>query len=287
MIREELPRFSEVVFIKVKGKIAMQSAISLRFALVSVVQSKYNEGGQVSGKPNRGFMSLLIDGYNLIFGTSVASSGPGGALQRMRTGLVDFLVTCVDRSKFKSITVVFDAANAPPGLSSTFEERGIHVHFARDHADADELIEHLIAASSSPGRLTVVSSDHRVQRAAKRRGATAVDSDLWFREQIAISQRKPKAREVKPSGPLSAAETDAWVRYFGEFEVAESTSDFGGTAAKPRSSQTETNRTDAPAPRKNRPKARETKSEKELTADLANPFPPGYANDLFRDERKL
>ena len=45
-----------------------------------------------------------------------------------------------------------------------FVHDGITVHFARD-SDADAMIEDLIAAHHTPRTLTVVSSDHRIQRA--------------------------------------------------------------------------------------------------------------------------
>jgi predicted RNA-binding protein with PIN domain len=228
-------------------------------------------------------MSLLIDGYNLIFGTSVESRGRGGALERMRTGLFEFLATQIDRTKFKTITVVYDAANAPPALASYFEEQGIKIHFARNHRDADELLEELIEASHSPGRLTVVSSDHRVQRAAKRRGATAVDSQVWFAEQRASYFRKAKTKEVKPTGPLTAGETSAWMQFFGPIDLPE---------PKPfkAANRPQTTRVDAkpevqqitePQRKKKRRKPTGATFEKDLNANLANPFPPGYAGDLF------
>jgi predicted RNA-binding protein with PIN domain len=225
-------------------------------------------------------MSLLIDGYNLIFGTSVESRGRGGALERARTGLIEFLAFRIDRAKYKSIGVVFDSANAPPGLPAFFEEHGIDVHFARDHADADEMLEELISRSTAPGRLTVVSSDHRVQRAARRRGASAVDSHVWFAEQRAFSTRAAKVKEVKPAGPLSAGETEAWVRFFGEVQVEEEAAGF----AK-REAAADAQRRDAPAEEKKvrkRGKRRDSRGgEKELRAGMLNPFPPGYASDLF------
>lgn len=243
-------------------------------------------------------MSLLIDGYNLIFGTSVESRGGGGALQRMRTGLFEFLASQIDRSKYKTITVVYDAAKAPPGLANTFEDQGIKIHFARNHRDADELMEELIAASHSPGRLTVVSSDHRVQRAAKRRGATAVDSQVWFAEQRAQHFRKAKTKEVKPTGPLTAGETAAWMQFFGEFVIEEVVPH--KTPAKRRTTPNNSSpantqaQTQAPTgssaqrmddPASNRKRARRKPAnpcaEKELDLNLANPFPPGYAGDLF------
>ena len=66
-------------------------------------------------------------------------------------------------------TIVFDAKQAPPGLPHQLDHGGITVIFARGYDDADELIEELIASNSTPRRLTVVSSDHRIQRAARRR----------------------------------------------------------------------------------------------------------------------
>jgi predicted RNA-binding protein with PIN domain len=233
-------------------------------------------------------MSLLIDGYNLIFGTSVESRGRGGALERARTGLIEFLASQVDRAKFKTITVVFDSANSPPGLASYFEEQGIKVHFARDHRDADELLEELIAASHAPGRLTVVSSDHRVQRAAKRRGATAVDSQVWFAEQRTTSQRKAKTKEVKPAGPLSAGETAAWMQFFGAFEIGEAapvkTSVKKLAASKnltPNSPPSSGQQLDAQVRNRKGQNSVDAGMEKELNVNLANPFPPGYAGDLF------
>ncbi len=80
------------------------------------------------------------------------------------------------------MTVVFDAAGAPPGLPPRIAYRGLDVQFAKGYADADELLEVLIRADTSPRQLTVVSSDHRVQRAAKRRRCTALDSDLWYEQ---------------------------------------------------------------------------------------------------------
>jgi len=44
------------------------------------------------------------------------------------------------------------------------------------------VLEELIEAEADPRHLTVVSSDHRIQRAARRRKAIFVDSDAWLGE---------------------------------------------------------------------------------------------------------
>jgi uncharacterized protein len=126
-------------------------------------------------------MALLIDGYNLLHVSDVfASAGPGTELHRARIALLDFLAASIDPRERNQTTIVFDAAGAPPGLPRTLLHEGMTVHFARRHSDADEMIEELLEQCSAPRALVVVSSDHRVQRAARRCGATFIDSEQWF-----------------------------------------------------------------------------------------------------------
>ena len=76
---------------------------------------------------------------------------------------------------------MFDAKRLPiKETSADFRAHDIRVLYAVDHEDADTLIEELIAKHSTPKKLVVVSSDHRLQTAATRRKATAVDSDVWY-----------------------------------------------------------------------------------------------------------
>jgi predicted RNA-binding protein with PIN domain len=113
---------------------------------------------------------------------------------------------------------VFDASESPWGVAKQSNHRGIQVRFAAKDDDADTVIEELIKADSAPKRLTVVSSDHRIQRAAKRRKATAVDADLWFADLLrnrAERSRSSQNRENKPAGPLSVAEVENWMKELG------------------------------------------------------------------------
>jgi uncharacterized protein len=64
----------------------------------------------------------------------------------------------------------------------------------------------------------VVSSDHRLHRAAKRRKATPIDGDQWFRELLRARHERTSASSnetVKPEGPFSPAEVDSWLAQFG------------------------------------------------------------------------
>ena len=104
------------------------------------------------------------------------------------------------------------------GLPNTIKHDGITVHFAQRHSDADEMIEELLEQYRAPRTLLVVSSDHRVQRAARRVGASFLDSEEWYSERLAISREKrAKAAEAaaKPTGDLTADELNYWLREFG------------------------------------------------------------------------
>ena len=78
----------------------------------------------------------------------------------------------------------------PPGLPRTFEYRGITVQFAPRNRIADELIADLILAERAPRQLTVVSSDHQVQRVARRR-------------QCAGRGQRRLARRDRPPSPVA------------------------------------------------------------------------------------
>ncbi len=192
-------------------------------------------------------MHLLIDGYNLIYAASIAvSSAKGRGLERSRLALLNFIAETLIESECPGTTVVFDAAGAPPGLPASFEHRALRVRFAKGYPNADELIEEIIREHSSPRRLTVVSSDHRIQRAAKRRRATAVDSEIWYQDALRrrSARGKPKAEhDNMPRGEPSPDEVAYWLALFDD-------------SAKP----------DANAPK------RENASD--------SIFPPGYGEDL-------
>ncbi|HEX5443133.1 MAG TPA: NYN domain-containing protein, partial [Pirellulales bacterium] len=161
-------------------------------------------------------MHLLIDGYNLIYAAGMIGRGIGpGGLERSRRALLDFVAESLDEHERQRVTVVFDAHGAPHGLPHTLVHRGITVRFAAGYADADELIEELIRADSAPRRLTVVSGDHRLQRAARRRRATALDSEQWYTDTLRRrGQRPPAPPPAKPSLPADAREVEFWLAQF-------------------------------------------------------------------------
>ena len=167
-------------------------------------------------------MLVLIDGYNLLNVASVPVPIRGRAnLEKARLALLNFLAESLDPEEVPQTVVVFDAHDPPPGLPRETRHKGLLVRFARRDEDADTLIEELIREDHSPRRLTVVSSDHRIQRAAKRRRARAVDSDVWYAEVLrARQQRQQTAAEgpERPSVPLLEEDVRYWLREFEEGE---------------------------------------------------------------------
>lgn len=167
-------------------------------------------------------MLYLIDGYNLLNVAGVPVPVRGRAnLEKARLALLNFLAESLATEEVPQTLVVFDAHDPPPGLPRETRHKGLIVRFAAREEDADTLIEELIREDTSPRRLTVVSSDHRIQRAAKRRRARAVDSDVRYGEVLRARQQRQQAAAdgpERPSGPLLEEDVRYWLREFGEGE---------------------------------------------------------------------
>lgn len=152
---------------------------------------------------------LLIDGYNVVSPVAPPTRGDAGWLQRERTQLLARLTSHLSRDLRDRTCVVFDAANPPPDRPSQFQVEGIEVCFAVDHPEADDLLEEIIRAHHAPKQLAVVSSDRRVQAAARRRGATPFDSQVWLDQLLdgvvgLARHAKKVGRHQKRSKPKSS-----------------------------------------------------------------------------------
>ena len=98
-----------------------------------------------------------------------------------------------------------------------FHVEGSELLYAGQGRDADSLIERLIEADSAPRRLTVVSSDRRIQRAGRRRKCRVMPSDdflgVLLRDADSAKQRwrrPPFSTEV----PLSPTAIRYWKDLF-------------------------------------------------------------------------
>ena len=166
-------------------------------------------------------MSYLIDGYNLLFAyLGVPPSRKlTKALERARRRLLE-LLRSGHGEQSGDVTVVFDAAHAPPGAPVEFDHHGIHVAFAVHHERADDLIETMIRQAPAPRHLTVVTDDRRIRQAARRRHCVLCGcADFLGALERNHPRPNPKARP-SAAKPLSVSkeEVQHWVEAFADLE---------------------------------------------------------------------
>jgi len=112
--------------------------------------------------------------------------------------------------------VIFDGAG--PADRSAFEEiANPEIIFAGFSRDADSVIEERLKVSTAPRRVTVVSSDRRLRKAAAMRKAAALKSeDFWEQVRRELQRGKPRRKEPEEKREgLSDGETDKWMEAFG------------------------------------------------------------------------
>ena len=233
-------------------------------------------------------MDTIIDGYNLIFQCGLQSStADERMLREARARLIREIVSSVPKSVAKKITIVFDAAERPLLANDNRETvGGVKIFFADEYDEADSMIEYLIAQHSAPRKLTVVSCDHRLHKAALRRRAIPIDSDVWYEKMIGGHLREEKkthaARSDKRNAttaaeiPMDLEEID-WHDELqsGEVDVNEIARSLDEeTVALPNLENLKTDSTiDSPPLSPEKP-----------VEDHFNPFPDGYADDLLEDQ---
>jgi predicted RNA-binding protein with PIN domain len=164
--------------------------------------------------------AYLIDGYNLIhaIGLLPKRAGPGG-LEKARLALLG-LLHGVFGDDSATVTVVFDAAKAPPGSKPEQDYHGVHVHFATGGLLADDVIETMIRREAAPKQLTVISNDHRLQQAARRRQAQVMSCENFL--DVLASRRRaapaPTASEPEKNETMTPAEAKRWLEEFGHLD---------------------------------------------------------------------
>lgn len=171
-------------------------------------------------------MRFLIDGYNLMHaaGRMNRTFGPDG-LRRARLRFLNELVGVLGPEHASRSTIVFDASSLPINQAPESSHHGMKVIYAIEDDDADSRIELLIERDSAPRSLTVVSTDRRIRRAAKRKRATPWVSDEFLDYLDTLRQRRPasNAGRLNPEDSPrfehhSPEEIDAWAQAFGDLD---------------------------------------------------------------------
>lgn len=164
-------------------------------------------------------MRTLIDGYNVMFAAGLMGRkfDPVG-FRKVRLKFLNLLASTLDPVDAHMTTVVFDASGGPNHIASTSTHKGISVLFAVDDLTADDRIEALIARHSNPRTLTVVSSDHRIQKAATRKKARVLSADEYLTHLDDLNERRRNPVRVqepttRPEIP-SEEESAFWMETF-------------------------------------------------------------------------
>ena len=168
---------------------------------------------------------IIIDGYNLMHaaGVSRRSYGPGD-LERCRHRLNGLLTTSLSESALARTTIVYDAFESVSNDARQQMVNGLSVLFAPKGQDADSVIEQLIQKHSAPRQLLIVSSDHRLHKAARRRRATCMDSEDFFDtiqsapESAPLTTPESKRKPAPPNEDSAAQEASPLQRWVDDLE---------------------------------------------------------------------
>jgi len=154
---------------------------------------------------------LIIDGYNLLHAILKAEEA---------SEAIGDLELCMVVSRYLKLIgrpgeMIFDGAG-PPDKSGFDNVSNLEVFFAGLGADADTVIEDKISASTSPKRLTIVSSDRRLRKAARTRRCNSLKSEVfWDNVRKQLNRKRPAREPVAKRQGLSESETDQWLDFFG------------------------------------------------------------------------
>lgn len=165
-------------------------------------------------------MPLIVDTFNVLHQTGVLPPSLAGID-------VAGLIELISRSRFRRrrARLVCDGTSTVPGDVGTGEH--ISIEFSGRGRSADDVIARHINRSSAPKRLTIVSSDREVQKAAKRRRCTVLRSDEFLRQlamDVEREERRAATRDARRpkqfTQPLTQKDAVKWMRELGLDESA-------------------------------------------------------------------
>jgi len=152
-------------------------------------------------------MFYLVDGHNLIPGLGLHLASPDDELALV-TRLQEFC-----RLRRAQAEIYFDGA--PPGQPAFRKFGAVTAHFVRVGSTADSAIEQRLAKLGKAARnWIVVSSDHRVQNAARAACSQSISSEAFARE-VSAAESVPVPMKEKERD-LSPQEVEAWLIEFQE-----------------------------------------------------------------------
>ncbi len=157
-------------------------------------------------------MPVLIDGNNLLHAARAVESNPAIGRSMLCGRLGEWALR-----RRQKVHVVFDGPAPPGALRAQIGHRAIDVSYSGTGTTADVAIVNRMDADSAARRLLVVSTDHEVRKAARRRRAESVRSEPFWQmvvQDLARPVPAPKDPPQKRAG-LAAGEADEWLTQFG------------------------------------------------------------------------
>lgn len=159
-------------------------------------------------------MPLIIDTYNVLHTVGILPPELAGIE-------IEGLVTLLSTSRYAGERITLVCDGNPGDAHRKVEDRGmaISLRFAGHGKPADDLISQLVNLSSAPRRVAVVSSDHAVQRSARRRKCLILTSEEFLEHlatdaRLARGDRLLRAAPAKPPGAMTERQVDGWLKVF-------------------------------------------------------------------------
>lgn len=135
---------------------------------------------------------LIVDTFNVLH--AIEGLGPEAADLTVAS-----LGQTIARSRFVGIACIL-VCDGNSGTSGLIEGApSVQTRYVGAGRDADSEIERMIASNTAPKRLLVVSSDHRIRRAALKRKSKWLDSRTFLAQILRDSEKS-----AGPSPVLSA-----------------------------------------------------------------------------------
>lgn len=154
---------------------------------------------------------FIIDGHNLLHSICQAGDDPQVISDVQLCRIVGTYLKRIG----ETAEIIFDGTG-PPDKSGFDNISNLEVFFAGPGTDTDTVIEEKIRVTTTPRRLSMVSSDRRLRKAAQARKATAIKSEgFWTDVQRQLSKKERAKEPAEKRLGLSESETEQWLQYFG------------------------------------------------------------------------
>ncbi len=156
-------------------------------------------------------MPFIIDGHNLLWSVQKVNPDESPANEAQLCRIISrYLIKVKEQGH-----IVFDG-KGPLDKSEFDNIPSLEVIFSGANHEADDIIEDKIMVDTAPKRLSIVSNDREIRDVAKKRKATCVKCENFWREVVNSLRRKktPSEPPQKQTG-LTEGETDLWLDFLG------------------------------------------------------------------------